>query len=314
MKKAVLLIIGIVMLGLAPLVIITATAYTMTLPRMYEAEAKLSVKDGLPAEAVVQQEAGELAAKPFFLRTQFEIIQSRHILYKVIDNLRLTKEWGKLFNEDKAPLDRGLAYALLAGSVHVQSFRDTDLVSIRVRMRDGCEAALIANEIAKVYREYRLGEVRERQLQRIDIYTKESNKQHERVRQAEAALERICKELGVAPRGPRVSSGDGQADLQAWRDKYLPVEKAEQTLEQERTWAGELKLRLAKAGIEMDAIRAPVAVVDPAEPSNSPVSPNLIFNMTVATVLAGGLFLAGLILVVMGVLSGRKKAMPPIAP
>ena len=139
------------------------------------------------------------------------------------------------FNEGKAPISRDLAFRILEESVRIQPFRDTSLVAVRVRMEDGGEAAVVANEIVRVYREYR--------------------------------LEQKCSQV--------------------------------------------------KQGMEMPAggpnqQRNPVEIIDPAQPSMVPVSPNLFLNMTVAIGVAGGLFLAGLISVFVGVASSRKKVIPPI--
>jgi capsular exopolysaccharide synthesis family protein len=396
-----------IVLAVALLVIITGTAWTMTLPRMYEAEAKVSVKEDQGDVEVFGPGGGGFSYNPFFLRTQFEIIQSRQILYKVVDNLNLTKEWGKKFNEDKSPIGRGLAFNILSGALRVQPYRDTTLISIVVKMEDGGEAALVANEVAKVYREHRLGEKRSQMMRGIEALEGEIEKQQDKVNKSEEDLERIRRELGISTLGmggmqidkmklqamqgdliaARVEmlvrksrleqiqslSGDDllsvyqfivgdaslnslrqqitdtqvslklmlenlgenhpdvkklragleelrqrlaegltgmkkgveadyqvckakytaleqelaaikKTDIDAERDKYLPYNKAERKLENERAVLTALKSRLAQQGIELQIPRTPVEVIDPAEPSNSPVSPNLFFNILMGIV------------------------------
>ena len=394
-----------IVLAVALLVIITVTAWTMTLPRMYETEAKISLKEDQADVDVFERSAAGFSYNPFFLRTQFEIIQSRQILYKVIDNADLAKMWGKKFNEDKSPLSRSTAYSILAGAVRVQPYRDTSLISIIVRMEDGGEAALVANEIAKVYREHRLNEKRMQMMRGVEALEGELEKQQEKVNKAEEELERIRKELGVSTSGgfqidkmklqamqgdliaarvdmlvrksrldqiknlsgedllsaaqfivgdaslnnlrqqitdtqvslklmlenlgenhpdvKRLKAGldelkqrmtDGLAamkkgleadyqvakakydvmdqeltavkktDIDAEREKYLPYNKAERKLENERAVLTALKARLSQQGIELEIPRTPVEVIDPAEPSNVPVSPNLFFNILIGIV------------------------------
>ncbi len=397
-----------IVLAVALLVIITVTAWTMTLPRMYETEAKISIREDQADVDVFERSGLGFSYNPFFLRTQLEIIGSRQILYKVIDNLNLCKEWGKKINEDKAPIGRGLAFAILAGALRVQPSRDTSLISIIVRMEDGNEAALVANEVAKVYREHRLGEKRSTMMRGIEALESELEKQQEKVNKAEEDLERVRKELNIStlggPGGPAIDkmklqamqadliaarvdmlvrktrldqikdlAGDdllsaqqfivGDAslsslrqqitdtqvslklmleslgenhpdvkrlhagleelrkrlaeglngmkkgldadfnvakekfnvleqelnaikatDIAAEREKYLPYNKAERKLETERAVLTALKARLSQQGIELEIPRTPVEVVDPAEPTTVPVSPNLFFNILIGII------------------------------
>ena len=397
-----------IVLAVALLVIITVTAWTLTLPRMYEAEAKIQLKEDQADVDVFERTGVGFSYNPFFLRTQFEIIQSRQILYNVVDTLNLTKEWGKKFNEDHSPIRRSLAYNILYGSLRVQPFRDTSLISIIVRMEDGTEASLVANEIAKVYREHRLSEKRSQMMRGIEALEGELEKQQEKVNKAEDDLERIRKESGISTTGgfggfqidkmklqamegdliaarvdmlvrktrldqinslsgedllsavqfivgdaslsnlrqqitdtqvslklmlenlgenhpdvKRLKAGltelrqrltDGlvgmkkgleadysvakakydvleqelsavkKYDIDAEKDKYLPYNKAERKLENERAVLTALKARLSQQGIEMEIPRTPAEVIDPAEPSNVPVSPNLFLNILIGIV------------------------------
>ena len=200
-----------IVLAVALLVIITGAAYTLTLPRMYEAEAKLSLREDQADVDVFERQYMGFTYNPFFLRTQFEIIQSRQILYTVIANLNLEREWGKKLNEDKTPLPRGLVYRMLANSVRVQPYRDTSLISIVVRFNDYEEAARLANEIAAVYRDYRLNAKRREMMRGVEALESELEKQHAKVTKAEDDLEKIRKDLGVTSTG---AMGGFQIDKQ----------------------------------------------------------------------------------------------------
>ena len=129
MKKTALQIIGSVLMVLAPLVLITGIAYTMTLPRMYKAEVKLALHEDQADTELFIRQGKEVVFNPLYLRAQVAVLKSQPILGKVIDNLNLTKEWGRKFNEDKSPISRGLAAAILADAMRVQPYRDTSLIS-----------------------------------------------------------------------------------------------------------------------------------------------------------------------------------------
>ncbi|MCX6998094.1 MAG: hypothetical protein NTV49_13680 [Kiritimatiellaeota bacterium] len=300
-------LVGIGLMILAPLVLITSVGYTITLPRLYEAEAKIAVHGDQPDMEVFPATTTNAPLKGPLLRTEMEIIQSRPILYTVIDNLNLGKEWGQKRNEDRAPIPREYAYAILQGGLRVQPYRDTSLISIVVRTEDFEEAARIANEIAVVYRNRRIQEARKRLMRGIEALESESEKQQNKVQRAAEILERMCQELGVAPRGARIPSGDGPADLKAWRDKYLPIDKAETDMEQGRALLAELKHTLARAGIEIDMPRTPVEMVDPAVPNPAPVSPNSFQIIMMSAIVAGVLLLLGKVLVHTSAAAGRKK-------
>ena len=291
MKKA-LLMIGIGLMALAPLVIVGSVAWTMTLPRMYEAEAKVSLR-----------EDADISHGTLFLQPQFEIIQSRQILYKVISNLDLCRIWGKKYNENKEPISQSRAFSMLSGALRVQRYRDTDLISIQVRMEDGRDAALIANEIAKVYREHRLSEKHAQVMRGVEVLEGGLEEQQEKVNKAEAELARLRHDL-------KLTASDSPPVMDP--KKISALQKAERTLETERAVLAALKARLSQAGIELEIQRSPVEIIDTTVPSNVPVSPNLFFNVALSAVVAGIIFLSGLILVIVALVAYRRKPLPAL--
>jgi len=185
-----------IILAVTLLVVLTGTAFTFTLPKIYEAESRIKVRQDTLDVDVFDREMLQ-GYNPYFLRTEYEVIQSKTILYQVIDNLNLRPLWGEELNEDGRPVSQALAYRRLARSLSVDQYRDTSLIAIRVQSEDPNEAARIANEIASVYREYRLTEKRSEIRAAIDVLKDELEKQHEKVSEAEQRMEDLRKELGV---------------------------------------------------------------------------------------------------------------------
>lgn len=185
-----------IILAVILLVVLTGMAYTLTLPKIYMANARISVReDALDVEVFERQFVP--GYNPFFLKTQYEIIQSRPILYAVIQNLDLQNKWAEKYGAEGGALRREDAYVFLARSVKVSQYRDTSLIDIQVYREDPDEAARIANEIANVYREQRLS-IKHREVKRaVDALENELQKQQDRVDTAEAALEKVRKEGGV---------------------------------------------------------------------------------------------------------------------
>ena len=188
-----------VILAVALLTIVTGTAYTLMMPKKYTATTQIEVReDAMDVDPFYSREASRLGYNPFFLMTQEKVMRSRPVLMEVIRNLNLQRVWGAELNEDKSPVAPDLALQILQRSMRVEQDRDTTLMNVSVRSEDPKRAAEMANEIANVYRDRRLHEKR-REIQRaIDAMSNQVRMQQERVDEAEAELERIRQEQGIA--------------------------------------------------------------------------------------------------------------------
>ncbi|MEM7394106.1 MAG: Wzz/FepE/Etk N-terminal domain-containing protein, partial [Verrucomicrobiota bacterium] len=185
-----------IVLAVTLLVVLTGTAFTFMLPKKYDSESRILVNKDFTDVEVFERQLTP-GYDPFFLRTQYEIIQSRPILYQVIRDLNLQEEWGKQLNEDNSPVSKKAAHGMLAASLSVNQSRDTSLIAIRVRREDPDEAARIANQIAEVYREQRM-QVKNREMKRgIDALDNELKKQQAKVDAAEEHVELLRKKLNV---------------------------------------------------------------------------------------------------------------------
>lgn len=390
-----------IVLAVLFLVVITGTAYTFTLPKIYASQARIEVnKDSVEIDPFNSAASGMGLYDPYFLRTQFEIIQSKPILYEVINRLNLQEVWGK--GGEKIPKET--AYRILRMSLDVNQFRDTNLIALTARRQDPREAARIANELASVYRDTRLN-LRNKEMSRaMDALGNELEKQQEKVSLAEQRVEDLRKELDINVlaegalgssveklrlqqlEGDRISSrvemlvararfeqlesmdnetlltasayliqdpfveamrtqikdhevmlssllenygpnfpqvrqtqaardelvlklkvalegikkgtqaqyvvakskfdaleeellGVRSSDQDAQREKFLPFNRAQQELDLQRSIMNALKARIAQEGITLQVPRTPVEIVDSAEESTRPVSPNLILNV-----------------------------------
>jgi len=200
-----------IILAVTILVVITGAAYTFTMPKVYMAETRIEVhQDSLDIE--VFNRTAMPTYNPFFLRTEFEIIQSKPILYEVIRNLNLREAWGKTMTSDGSPLRMEDTYIVLSRSIRVEQYRDTSLIAIRVFRPDPKEAADIANQIASVYLEHRLAQKHREITRGLEALQNELQKQKIILDQAEERLEVMRKDLGVALIGSRLQGGGMQSD------------------------------------------------------------------------------------------------------
>ncbi|MFM1941415.1 MAG: Tyrosine-protein kinase YwqD [Verrucomicrobiota bacterium] len=184
-----------VILAVFLLVLLTTTGVTFLLPKTYTSMVRIAVeKDNSDINpiGVVQN---SVTFDPYFINTEFEKIKSKSVLYPVITNLNLNLRFGERYNNG-TPFKISETYSALANMVDVRQTRNTSLIEIRVYCSDKDEdaakeeAAEIANSIAKVYKETRLGlssDARKRGIQTLQEQQKEK----------EVSVKKIQDELDV---------------------------------------------------------------------------------------------------------------------
>src|ERR1051326_4851204 len=72
---------------------------------------------------------------PYWLQDQFETLQSKAILYRVITNLNLTRRWAEKFKKPEL-LQVEMAYARLRKQIDVRQPNNKSLIGIRVGRED----------------------------------------------------------------------------------------------------------------------------------------------------------------------------------
>jgi capsular polysaccharide biosynthesis protein len=88
---------------------------------------------------------------PYFIQSQFELIQSESVLGRVARKLNLAESWGKRSAGDA--LREVETIALLRGRVDLRPVRNTDLIEVSVYSKSAREASSIANALAETYRD-----------------------------------------------------------------------------------------------------------------------------------------------------------------
>jgi capsular exopolysaccharide synthesis family protein len=206
-----------IVLAVAILVVLTGTVYTLMLPNIYASMSRISVSEDVPEiNPFAMQQSYHSIYNPYFLRTQFEVLQSKPILNEVIRRLNLQSEWGK----DGEKLPRDVAYKILRNSLSVFQQRDTTLIVISAKRDNPNEAAKIANEVAEVYRDSRLEISSKDARAAIDKIAEALKEQRDRVDAAEIVVENLRKEHGIAE-----ISGEGSVDAKNMRLQQLEGER-----------------------------------------------------------------------------------------
>src|SRR5215813_1835360 len=185
-----------VILAVFLLVVITATLVTFILPESYSSIARIKIERDQSdiAELQGRNGGGSGVYDPYFIQTEFEVIQSELILGKVIAKLDLNKVWGAKFAGGD-PLKTSETIQLLKNRMDLRPVRNTQLIEIRVFSEKPEEAMMIANEIADAYQDYRVEERRKMSRQGIAALRDQFDDQERDVNKVQQELDALRKKL-----------------------------------------------------------------------------------------------------------------------
>jgi capsular exopolysaccharide synthesis family protein len=143
-----------VILAVFLLVVITATLVTFVLPEAFSSTARIKIERD---QSDIQFQSPQLGGvyDPYFIQTEFEVIQSEIILTNVIEALDLNREWGKKYAGGDM-LKTTETMQLLKNKLVLRPVRNTSLVEITVYSEDAGAAAKLANTIADTYQKHRV--------------------------------------------------------------------------------------------------------------------------------------------------------------
>src|ERR1017187_10047485 len=86
-----------IILAVFLLVVVTATLVTFILPESFSSTARIKIERDQSDIIGFTERGGVQNYDPYFIQTEFELIQSELILGKVIDDLDLNNVWGKKY-------------------------------------------------------------------------------------------------------------------------------------------------------------------------------------------------------------------------
>jgi capsular exopolysaccharide synthesis family protein len=184
-----------VILAVFLLVVITATLVTFILPESFSSTARIKVERDQSDITELQGRGASMGVyDPYFIQTEFEVIQSELILGRVIDALDLNREWGKKYG---ATLKTPETILILKNRIDLRPVRNTSLIEIRVFSDKPKEAADIANKVAEVYRQFRLDERQKLSKGGITALEDRFNEQEDKVSKIQQDLDKLRKDLKV---------------------------------------------------------------------------------------------------------------------
>ncbi len=198
------------------LCVMTSTLLTIWLPKQYSSMVRIQVEKDTPEVPIAEARQNYVAADPYFLTTQFKIIESWSILTNVIANLHLDEKLAQQNGYTRWTMDE--TYDFLSRRISVDQTRMTSLIEISMRNPDGQLAADIVNGIADSYKRSRLEQWKGTRGRGIEALQKMLVETQESVDVAESNLNQLRVDLNIDElydQSP-ISDTIGSEDLREW--------------------------------------------------------------------------------------------------
>jgi capsular exopolysaccharide synthesis family protein len=199
-----------IILAVFLLVVVTATLVTFILPESFSSTARIKIEHDQSDIAPLAERGGLVGYDPYFIQTEFEVIQSERILGKVIQDLDLNREWGKKYNSGGEPLKTSDTVRMLKPQIELRTMRGTSLIEIRVYNENADQAAKIANAVADAYRTHRIEERTRLSTGGIKALEERFGEQERKIKQAQDHVDNLRIELNISD---VIASGEGPSPL-----------------------------------------------------------------------------------------------------
>jgi len=186
--------LGICLILCLPLCVALGYVGSVLLPREYYSKVTMEVD-------MDRYTTGERF--PF----QFQILQSKEMLYPVIDELGLVEKW----SAGGVKLPKEQVYFKLLKMLVLRQVRDTDLIEIGAYSTGPQEAANIANTIAVQYRKRRFEDLEKMVDLNLNALKDEMEKQRKKVEEAKAELMRIAQVNHIPEADTNLANAKAQA-------------------------------------------------------------------------------------------------------
>ncbi|GEM_PF-3127063 len=198
--------------------------YLFLSPKIWQATAKVRVEargwvhsEGVGARTTLSSEAPYMDAERQFMR-------SDELLGRVIENLRLREVWGRKL-QPGALMGTNQTLRLLHARTSIRVVPRTSVLEVQVTGDDPVEIAPIANEIARLYCDYRQSQRKAASEEKIAALQTQWEKENTKLSQAQEQLEKIVLDIKKA----RAASADslyGPEEIQRMQNDRNRLETA----------------------------------------------------------------------------------------
>jgi len=186
-----------VILAVFTLVVLTAILVTYMMPQRYASTALIKVERDITDIRGFVDPLYNPGYDPYFIETEFQVINSEVVLTNVVNELDLMRRWGEKYNAGQ-PLTMTEALMLLRNRMDLSPRRNTSIIEIRVVSEDPQEAADIANAIARSYEHYRIEQRKKLSMGGIAVLMERLEEHQKRIDETQRELDRLRRELQIS--------------------------------------------------------------------------------------------------------------------
>lgn len=275
-------ILGLTLL-LAGLVLCGFGLWLLLSPAQYRATTRINLASNL--NGIGSSSSDPSVYDPYFIQTEFEVMQSGLVLSNVISTLHLEEVWGKKYNGGK-PLAFSNTLHLLKQRMEIRPIRNTRLVEIHFRSEDPKEAADVANAIASAYKNYRMEKWRQEAQTGIQALEEASRKDQKAIEAKLDELDKLRKQLNVPKPEP---------PGELLKSNYPSYFKAKQEAQNMMDLHKLLQVKITSEKVDVQIPKSSlVQIVDLARPPKLPNGPNRYLGAALSVIglfmVAGGYF------------------------
>jgi len=242
-----------------------ATGFVVTKlqPKIYESSAVLRVEKENRDLQVFQ--ASYEAFDPVFFQTEFELIQSKKVLYPVITKLGVANRLCKVMELPEGSISDDQAFMIFRKSyLEVRPFRNTKLIEVVCQSTHPEEAALYANAITDAYEEFRRSEITGRSDSGLKVLDGEVQKQKKLVSEAAAKVETLRRDLKID------ELPGASAQVQSTTLSDMEIQRKETALSEMRSDMISRKVRLEKvADLTIEQLESTLPALQLEDPTTA---------------------------------------------
>jgi polysaccharide biosynthesis transport protein len=198
------------------LCVMTSTLLTIWLPKQYASVVQIQVEKDAPEVPMAEVRQMTVGADPYFLTTQFKIIESWSILTNVIYNLHLDEKLAAQNGYTRWTMDE--TYDYLSKRISVEQTRMTSLIEISAKNPDATLAKDIVNGIADSYKRSRLESWKGTRGRGIESLRDKFNETQTNLNAAETNLNELRMKLSIGEFSDQSPSISGTIESEALRE------------------------------------------------------------------------------------------------
>src|ERR1043166_5609733 len=171
------------------LTVLTGVLYTSSQPKLYAASTRIKMENPKGFEIAVFGGPGGGDPTGSWLADQIEIIQSKKVLTRAVQDMGLAEKWKT--SEDGAA-------GRLKNKLWVRNYRGTTLLEIGINDVDPKQAADLANGVARSYRNSRFEQMIDTTALAINKLRDEQEKQDTAVQDAQKRVDDLKREYNIS--------------------------------------------------------------------------------------------------------------------